>query len=501
MNNNNSSSGLLGGRAGNSSALGNTFFHGVRTVRQTAPMTTPFSVQSGITFVVGTAPVHTVDNPSVNEPIRARSFNEAQRLLGYGEDWNKYDLCEVMFSHFRLYNTSPVIFVNVLDPAKHKKTTSKMFTLTGGRALLPFEAIKSTVTAATYVVDKDFALFCHEGALVFEVLEGGSIPAGTTQLSIGFDEVDPSMITAADIIGGVDLTTNDRKGLENIEAVFPKYGILPDICICPNWSSNPEVAAVMAAKVEDYNGIFNGKALIDVDTTVVTFYEDVPKWKEDNQITSRNQVLCFPLVRRAGRVFRLSTQMAALMAVVDAGNDGIPHESPSNKPLHIDSAVLADGSEVLLSLQQANYLNENGITTALNFYQGFRLWGNYTAVFPNSDDPEEYFLYASRMVDWIGNTVILTHWDRVDGNITQRIIESIVDILNIWFNGLVTNQRLLGGRAEFPTDLNRVDDFRRGKITFKLSFMPPGIAQEIVHILSIDPSYIEALLASLGGSQ
>ncbi|MCL1903988.1 MAG: phage tail protein [Oscillospiraceae bacterium] len=476
------------------------FFHGVRTVREPSPMNSPFTVTSGITFVVGTAPIHTVGSDLVNEPIRARNWGEAERVFGYSEDWKKYDICEVMFSHFRLYNASPVVFVNVLDPTKHKKSTpAKAFPITGGRVRLPFEALKSTVKATSYVLGTDYELFYNDGALVLEILEGGGITAGLTELTIGFDEVDPSMVTAADIIGGLDLATNERRGLEVIEAVFPKYGILPDICICPNHSSNPEVAAVMAAKMENYNSVFNGKALIDVDTEAVTFYEDVPDWKDDNGITGKSQVLCFPLVQNGTRTFRMSTHMAGLMAVVDVRNDSIPCESPSNKQLLIDSVVIADGSEVLLSLQQANYLNANGITTALNFNGEFRLWGNYTAVFPNSNDPEEYFLYASRMFDWVSNTVILTHWDRVDGMLTERIIESIVDTLNIWFNGLVTNQRLIGGRAEFPSELNSVDEFRTGKITFKLYITPPGIAQEIVNVLTFDPSYIESMLARLGG--
>ncbi|MCL1904495.1 MAG: hypothetical protein FWF94_08825 [Oscillospiraceae bacterium] len=58
-----------------------------------------------------------------------------------------------------------------------------------------------------------------------------------------------------------------------------------------------------------YNGVFNGKALIDVDTEAVTFYVDVPQWKEANGITSKTQVLCFPLVSRGGKTFRMSTHM------------------------------------------------------------------------------------------------------------------------------------------------------------------------------------------------
>ena len=485
------------------------FFHGVRTIKKSSSPNQPVVATSGITFAVGTAPVHITDNPSVDEPVLIQSFPESERLLGFADDWQKYDLCEIVYSHFKLYNTSPVVFVNVLDPKVHKKTVApKAYPITNGRAVLPFEAVKSTVKAESYVKGEDFELFYNDGQLIFEVIEGGGIASTVTEVSVGFDEVDPSMVTAEDIIGGLDLETKKRKGLELINAVFPKYRILPDICLCPKWSGKPEVAAVMAAKMEGYNGIFNGKALIDVDTNAVKFYQDVPAWKAENGINSKTQVLCFPLVRRDGRTFRMSTHMAGLMATVDASNSGIPSESPSNKPLIIDSVVVLDESdaegaaEILLDIQEANYLNENGITTAVNFANGFVLWGNYTAIYPNSDNPnnpDEYFLYASRMFDWVGNTVILTHWARVDGKLNQRIIESIVDVLNIWFNGLVREEHLLGGRAEFPPELNSAESFSKGKISFNLIMSPQGIAQEILHILSYDSSYITGLLAGLGG--
>lgn len=52
--------------------------------------------------------------------------------------------------------------------------------------------------------------------------------------------------------------------------------------------------------------------------------------------------------------------------------------------------VVADGSEVILDVQQANYLNENGVVTALNFYNGFVSWGNYTACYPADTDMTNY---------------------------------------------------------------------------------------------------------------
>ncbi|MCL2087655.1 MAG: hypothetical protein FWH05_08710 [Oscillospiraceae bacterium] len=77
----------------------------------------------------------------------------------------------------------------------------------------------------------------------------------------------------------------------------------------------------------------------------------------------------------------MSTQMAGVIAATDAQNSNCPVESPSNNPIQIDSMVDSSRQEVLLDLQGANFLNANGITTALNFMGGFVLWGNYTACY------------------------------------------------------------------------------------------------------------------------
>ena len=72
------------------------------------------------------------------------------------------------------------------------------------------------------------------------------------------------------------------------------------------------------------------------------------------------------------RAFHASVHAAGLMGKTDSDNGGCPAESPSNKSLQIDRAMLADGTTVLLDLAQANYLNSNGIVTALNPIIGYK---------------------------------------------------------------------------------------------------------------------------------
>lgn len=480
------------------------YYHGISTRQVATSISTPVTAASGVTFVVGTAPVHMLGTDSaggtsayknVNVPIMCNNYNEAVRALGYSDDWKKYTLCEVIYSHFQLYATSPVFFVNVLDPEKHKiSVAAQSYSVVDNKANLPFDTIAESVKIASYKRGEDFDLLYDGDSLVVEILDGGAIPADTTELSIAFDKVDTSQITKADIIGGFDVNTKKTSGFELLEAVFPKYGIAPDILICPKWSSDSEVAAIMATKAANINGVFEAKALIDVDTTVVKYYADVTAWKKEKNINDKAQALCFPMCKLGDRIFHMSVQMAGLMATVDTDNGGCPAESPSNKTLKIDSAVLADGTEVLLDLTQANYLNSNGVITVLNFIGGFVLWGNETACYPANTDVKDYFLCVSRMFGWVSNSLVLTYWSKLDGKFSRRLIDSIVDSVNIWLNGIVAEEKLLGGRVEFNEDENPETSLMSGKAVFHVFLTPPSPAKEIEFVLEYDTEYVSSAL-------
>ena len=187
------------------------------------------------------------------------------------------------------------------------------------------------------------------------------------------------------------------------------------------------------------------------------------------------------------------------MAKTDATEDlgkGTPCESASNKSMQIDGMVLADGTEVLLDLTKANYLNANGIITAINFIGGFVSWGNETACYPANTDVTDYFYNVSRMFSWVGNSVILSVWSKVDRRLNRRLIESVVDSLNIWLNGLMADEIILGGRIEFLEEDNTETDLMAGKARFHIYLTPSSPAKELDFVLEYDVSYLENLFAA-----
>ena len=122
------------------------FKHGAYYSEQATSIISPVATEAGMPVVFGTAPVHLVSKINVNKPILCNSYEEAVTALGYSEDWKKYTLCEVMYSQFSLFGYSPIVFVNVLDPTKHKEAkTDESIVVTDGKASINEPVILSTL--------------------------------------------------------------------------------------------------------------------------------------------------------------------------------------------------------------------------------------------------------------------------------------------------------------------------------------------------------------------
>lgn len=471
--------------------------HGVNASKTNNGAITPVSVDTGVHFVVGTAPVQMV-NGKVNEVIMASSYKEAVQALGYSDDWKKYSLCEEIYTVFTLFNSAQVFFVNVLDPKKHKKTVDEtQIDVVDGQIVLPAEAIAGSVEITGKTAGEDYEVFYSDTNCVVEFLK-----ETTGKLTVKYDAVDASQVTKSDIIGGYSVSTHKTTGLELINNVFPLYTKVPDLILCPNWSHDAEVAAVMSAKAENINGLFEGEAILDIDCTAetgATYYTEVPAWKKQKNFTKRTEVVCFPKVALGDRVFNLSTQLAASMSAVDNAEEyggGTPCESASNKGIQADRMVTADGSEVVMDIQQANYLNENGVVTALNFFNGFVSWGNYTACYPANTDVTDYFYCINRMFKWVAKTLILTYWNYIDRGTKRRLIDAIVQSINDWLASLTTDEKIIGGRVEFNASENSESQLKAGIVRFHIYMTPPSPMQKMDFVLEYDLSYLAALVAA-----
>ena len=485
------------------------FRHGVYKTEVPTSLVPPAQTEAGLPVIVGTAPIHLGSDEealgNVNKPHLIYTYAEAVALFGFSDDWEKYTLSEFIYSQFALFAMAPCVLINVLDPERHKETVAATeFAIEEGAANLGQDVIlEKGVTFSGDLADceagVDYSLaYDSNGDAILTVLDGGRL-AGAASVTVEFTRLNPALVTEADILGGVNAATGDYEGLELVDSVFPKFRLVPGLLGAPKWSQRPAVAAVMRAKMDNINGLFTGQSVVDVpsDASGADRYSEVPEWKNLNNYAAERQIVCWPKVKLGDRTYHLSTQLIGLMNKTDAGNQDIPYESPSNKLLQMNSCVNAAGKEIMLGLEQANYLNGQGVVTALNWIGGWRAWGNRTGAYPANTDPKDAFIPIRRMFDWIGNEFILTFWQKVDGPMTSRLVRTIVNSFNVRLNGLAARGFILGGRVEFQENENAMTDLMNGILRFHIYVTPPPPAEQIVGILEFDPEYLNVLFESI----
>lgn len=481
-----------------------TYKHGIygsEVATSLVPMT---KVSAGLPVVFGTAPIHLASEPAkTNKPILCYTYKEAIQQFGYSDDWNKYTLCEFIKSHFALFNMAPMVLINVLDPEVHKAAvTDQVITIKDGissikeAVMLDTLVVKLTTAGQPLVKNTDYtAAYDDDEKVKITAIEGGKILANTTEITVSYNKIDASLVDNDDIIGGVDVNTGDLEGLELVNQVFPRFGLIPGLILAPKWSKNPTVAAVIKAKTTNINGHFSAIGLVDVDTSVVTKYTDVSAWKNTNNIVDSFVVVCWPKVGLGDVQYHLSTQLAGVICKTDSQHDDVPYWSPSNQSLQANKAEIESGKEVYLDTASAAYLNGQGIVTAINFIGGWKAWGNRTSCYPANTDVKDAFIPIRRMFNWVNNTLITTFWSKIDNPANKRLINTVVNSSNIWLNGLAAREYILGGRVEFREDENPITDLMDGIIRFHVFITPPSPAREIDFIQEYDTSYVSKLFS------
>ena len=368
--------------------------HGVYIQEEATAVQVPKTGNSSVQVVVGTAPVNMAENPSeaVNVPILANSGTEAMAALGYSVDFKNFTLCQTMFATSNLFQVSPVVYINVLDPAKHNKELAEAeYQVNQKQAVIEKEGIilegltvKNSTGDIELKAGEDYsaAFDSTTGFLTITMLAGGK-GAAATAIKVSGKVIDPSKVTKEDVIGAVDPSTGAETGAQVIRQVYPRLGIVPGLILAPGWSQIPEVGLALAAKAAKINGVYSAMALLDLDTAKAKKYTDTKSVKEESGYTSP---FCYPLwpCDRVGEYILAKSAVAgAMIQYMASDNEDVPNQSPSNHLLGVGGQCLEDGTEVYLDQDQANTVNGYGVTTAIN-QNGYRLWGNYTAAILNN---------------------------------------------------------------------------------------------------------------------
>lgn len=481
------------------------YYRGVRVVEEGTDTAVPVN-SSGLQVVVGTAPVNLVENPAavVNVPVVCLSLTDAKKKLGFCDDFENYTLCQSIYANFVAYAVKPVVFINVLDPQKHKKdNTVKEYGVINSQVVVDdlkgilMDSVNVKAGEDVLQKDVDYILsFDTEGRLVITMLsEQAEV---LTSVTVESSSIDASKVTKEDIIGGYDVKTGKESGFEVVRQVYPRTGMVPAFLLAPGWSHIPEVGAVMLAKSRYINGVFKAECLLDLPTAETRLYTDVPQVKEETGYQDEMGIVLWPMVEAGGKRMYYSAVFGAMAAYTDASNDNVPSLYLSNKLLAVDKAVLADGTEVFMDREQANTLNGVGVVTLIS-EGSWKAWGNNTSIYPVGKDVKDRWIACRRMFSWMANSLITIYSEKVDSPANYRLIESIVDSENIRLNSYISAGKLAGGRIVYNEEENSVENVLTGQVIFHIYMAAFTPAEDIMFILKFDPELLRDSLSATGG--
>ena len=445
------------------------------------------ATQSGTVAVyVGIAPVNLIRGYSkyVNNPVTLAGFDDVKRYMGYSKNWSKFDLCEPFKVHFdnASGNVGPIVAINVLDPATHKKSTptTKTLTFVNGRAafesdtiILDTLVVAESVEGVDFNVSYDFA----KGQVVITAL-GDSLTGGVT---VTYSEVDTSLVTTEDIIGGVT-DAGVYTGLGCVQLVYQRLGLIANLIASPKWSENPEVYKAMIAAGTKINGHWDAFVYADIPVldgeSKVDTIPLAQKWKADNGYTNERSKAFWPqCIDNDGNTYHTSVIGVWLSMLVDAEHNGIPMETPSNKAIHFIAKQYFDEGSLNMGFdqQKANELNADGITTIVYWGGRWVLWGSHTAAYKYGavEDDRVIFDNSIRMMMHVANSFQQEHGLTIDKPMTVAMSDTIRNREQEKIDALVAIGAFIGSPVvEFRKSDNNTAELVQGNFVWNFSGTP-----------------------------
>lgn len=443
-----------------------------------------------IPVYIGTAPVNLVrgyaDGKAINTPVLLRTFDGAAKSIGYSAEWASFTLGEAVKAHFDnpSGNVGPIVAINVLDPVKHKKAgeaTTAQLTFANGRATIESDTIiLDTLVLAEKVEGVDFSVdYDYDSGLVIIDSIGEEKISGSVQAT--YSEVDPSLVTEEDIIGGVT-AGGEYSGLGAVALVYPELWLIPNLIAAPGWSDRPAVYNAMIEAGTKINGHWDAFVVADLPlteapSTKIDTRSAAIEWAEENGYTSERSKTYWPQgVGTDGKIYHLSTFAVWMMQTVDASHDGIPMETPSNKAIPIVRQYFGEGSTNRgFDQQQGNELNEAGISTAVFWGGQWVLWGGHTAAykFGKVTDNRVIFDNSLRMMMYITNSFQEEHALTIDQPMTRALADTIRNREQEKADALAAVGALIGSpEVRFDEDANDTSELVEGNFVWDFSATP-----------------------------
>ncbi|MDH5179760.1 MAG: phage tail sheath subtilisin-like domain-containing protein [Gammaproteobacteria bacterium] len=463
------------------------FLHGIEVVEIDNGSRPIQTVRSSVIGLVGTAPKGPVNTPT----LIAGSRTEAVNIFGAGIGTIP-DALDAIFDQAG----AMVVVINVLDPATHKTAVAPVAysfdtvteTLEVAHDYILNPVVKNTGDTVTYVLNTDYTFDSDTG--VFTRITTGAIGSGES-VNIGYDRPDASLVTTADVQGGVDAGTGAYSGVHALLAAESTLGVVPKLLVAAGYTSD-RPGSLANPVVSDMLGIADSlRAIIIADGTntndadALTYRGD---WGSRRVYVVDPAVEVWDTATNSSISQPASARVAGMIAKSD--NERGFWWSPSNREMY---GIVGTTRAVDFALDdpnaRANYLNENEVATIIR-KEGYRLWGNRTT----SSDPKWAFLSVVRTADMINESLLKAHLWAVDRNITKTYLEDVTEGVNAYLRSLTAQGAILGGKCWADPELNTPANISAGKVYFDFDFSPNYPAEHITFRSHLVNDYIEEII-------
>lgn len=283
-------------------------------------------------------------------------------------------------------------------------------------------------------------------------------------------------MTSAGVVGEYNVATGSRTGIEQVDLIYPEYGIIPNLLLAPGHSETKEVYDALCRKARSINSHWTAFVYADLPLTCASI-SDAKDWKEDNGYTNENSEVFWPkVIDSAQKVFHLSTIAACEACRIDTENKGIPYEGPSNKKIPVIKQYFGLGSlNAGFGQSEANGLNEVGISSVI-YFEGWRLWGGHTAAYDYSDasiDPAFIFSASQRMLSHVMNSFQREWASSIDSGFNRQLKDSILVREQEKLDVLVSQGALLGSpKIQFLQTNNSSSEIMQGRFRWDMAVTP-----------------------------
>jgi len=459
----------------------------------------PQAIESQAAMVVfGTAPVHTIEGgaSNVNKPIVCNNMADVRKYFGYSDSWEDYTLCMAFRRFFEQKAVGPLVVINVLDPATHKKSTQSTSdkTPSGGKIVIASaeDIILDTVeiwtkdeTPAKKVKDTDYSIAYNADKKQIVITEIGS-GLGSSALTVKYYEIKPEDVTDAVMIGTTD-GMGSNTGLFVIRDVYTLTGMIPAYILVPGFSSHPSVHAAMASVSRKINGHWDAWMFADIpiiDNATPITLATAKTWKDANGYTQENETVYFPMAQGTDdKLYYMSVLAAANFLELLIDNDDLPYHSASNSACGIIRNLYlgATATDRVYDDQIINeYLCKNGIASAAFVGGRWAIWGAHAADYDQTNATQINVAETNRMMLYhISNDFQARRPLQIDQPLSQNDIQTIVAEEQERLDGLVGMGALLYAKAKLDAEADNRSDLMNGDYIFDFEVTTTPLAKSM----------------------